>query len=74
MYQKETGKSSKSIKKKQENILRVGFQNIGGVHYTKKLKDDAIRCGFSCFDFDIFGLAEINTDWRLQTEELKLYE
>jgi hypothetical protein len=61
--------------KKKEDVLRVDFQNVGGLPlHKKKLKDDAIRCGISCFEFDIFGLAETNTDWRLQTEDLKLHE
>jgi len=52
-----------SIRKKK--VLRVGFQNIGGLPlYRNKLKDDSIRCGITAFDFDIFGLAKINTDWR----------
>jgi len=61
------------IKKKKENVLRVGFEGGLPLH-KKKLKDDAIRCGIPCFEFDIFGVAETNTDWRLQTEDLKLHE
>jgi len=61
--------------RKKENVLCIGFQNIGGLPlYRNKLKDDAIRCGITAFDFDIFGLAEVNTDWRLQTKEIKLHE
>jgi len=55
-------------------VLRVGFQNIGGFPlHNNKLKDNAIRCGLSNFDFDIFGMAEINTGWCLQPDTLKLY-
>jgi hypothetical protein len=44
------------ITKKDPNILRVGFQNIGGFSTElNKLKDDIIRCGMITWEFDIFG-------------------
>jgi hypothetical protein len=56
------------------NTLRLGFQNIGGLPLIRnKHKDDIIRCGISLWDFDIFGIAETNVDWRLVKEEDRLY-
>jgi len=49
--------------KKGKNILRVGFLNIGGLPLERnKIKHDLIRRGITAFDFDAFGMAEINTD------------
>jgi hypothetical protein len=36
-------------------------------------KDDIIRMGISKYDFDIFGLSELNIDWRNIPEEDSLY-
>jgi hypothetical protein len=55
---------------KNSNTLRLGFQNVstqGG-----KLKEDNIRIGLQKFDFDIFGMAEMNVDWRMLKEHEKL--
>ena len=63
-----------NIPKKSSNILRIGFQNIGGFSTTSKtLKDDAIRGGITTWEFDIMGLAETNVDWRLVKEDDKLH-
>ncbi len=63
-----------SIKIKKPNILRIGFQNIGGFPLIRnKHKDDIIRCGSTKWDFDLFGVAETNVDWRLVREEDQLY-
>ena len=60
-------------KNKQKNILRIGFQNIGGFPVKKsKIKEDIIRQGLIKWDFDIFGAVETNLDWRLCREEDKL--
>ena len=61
------------IPKKGSNILRIAFQNIGGFSpQANTIKDDTIRNGISTYEFDIMGLAETNTDWRLVNEEDKL--
>lgn len=61
------------ITTKKENILRVGFQNIGGFPTCKgKLEEDLIQRGISKWDFDIFGCMETNVDWRLVSEDDKL--
>jgi hypothetical protein len=58
---------------KKENILCIGFQNIGGFPVKKsKIKEDLIRQGLIKWDFDVFGVAETNEDWRLCREEDKL--
>jgi hypothetical protein len=63
-----------TLTKKKRNTLRIGFQNIGGCALKQyKLKDDLIRRGMTKYDFDIFGMAETNTDWRLCPEQDKLY-
>jgi hypothetical protein len=59
------------IKKK---TLRLAFQNIGGFP-TKPtdIKEDYIKSGLSTWDVDIFGIAEINLDWRIINEDHKLW-
>jgi hypothetical protein len=58
---------------RQENILRIGFQNAGGFPTQKgKVKEDNIRQGILKWDFDIFGTVETNLDWRLLQEQEKL--
>lgn len=62
------------ITKKGENVLRIGFQNIGGYLVDRtKYKEGIIRKGISKWDFDIFGCAETNIDWHMVKEEDKLY-
>lgn len=52
------------IQLKREYTLHIGFQNIGEISGKKnKIKDNIICCGIEKFDFDIFGLAEANTNW-----------
>ncbi len=59
---------------KEKNILRIGFQNIGGISINKDTaKDDIIRVGIGEYDFDIFGFSELNIDWRNILEEDRLY-
>jgi hypothetical protein len=61
------------IKKKSANTLRVGFQNIGGFSLNNNsYKDELIREGINTFDFDIMGLAEMNTNWRMMDEQSRL--
>jgi hypothetical protein len=63
-----------NIPKKSSNILRIGFQHIGGFSTSSKtLKDDTIRGGITTWEFDIMGLAETNVDWRLVKEDDKLH-
>jgi hypothetical protein len=55
-----------SIYVKINNTLRIGFQNVGGFPTQPgKLKEDYIRRGIQKWDFDVFGMAEVNLDWRL---------
>jgi hypothetical protein len=62
------------IKKKGDNTLRIGFQNIGGFPVDKgKIKEEILRRGITKWDFDIFGCAETNIDWRKVPKESKLY-
>ncbi len=61
------------IKKKGKDTLRIGFQNIGGFPTnTGKIKEDLIRRGITKYEFDVFGCAETNVDWRTVKEEEKL--
>ena len=58
---------------KQENTLRIGFQNAGGFPtQLGKLKEDAIRQGLVRWEFDVFGMVETNLDWRVLKEQEKL--
>lgn len=62
-----------SIDVKKVNTLRLGFQNIGGFPMQRgNLKEDSIRQGITRWDFDIFGMAEVNLDWRLLKEQDRL--
>lgn len=62
-----------SIYVKQNNTLRIGFQNVGGFPTQKgKIKEDNIRQGVTKWDFDIFGMVEMNLDWQLLNEQEKL--
>jgi len=62
------------IAPKLPNILRIGFQNIGGFSTKQNtLTDDIIRTGLKQWEFNIFGMAETNVDWRLASEYEKLH-
>jgi len=51
----------------------VGFQNIGGFPKSRtKFKEEIIRQGLCKWDFDVFGMAETNLEWRLCQEENKI--
>lgn len=63
-----------TFEKKDVNVLHIGFQNIGGMSFnSNSLKDDIVRCRISQWEFDVFGLAETNVDWRLIPEEHRPY-
>jgi hypothetical protein len=69
-----TDRFGDNIPLKKKNILRVGFQNIGG--FPSKCmdpKEDFIRLGLTNWNFDLFGLAETNRDWHLLPEGDKLW-
>jgi hypothetical protein len=54
--------------------LRIGFQNIGGFSVlSNSSKDDILRYGVNLWEFDIFGMVELNVDWRLVPEHDRLY-
>jgi hypothetical protein len=60
------------IECKRNNTPKIGFQNVGGFPCNKgKIKEDNIRMGLTKWDFDIFGCAETNLDWRTLPEEEK---
>jgi len=62
-----------SIYVKQNNTLRIGFQNVGGFPTQKgKIKEENIRQGVTKWDFDIFGMVDMNLDWQLLNEQEKL--
>jgi hypothetical protein len=62
-----------SIYVKINNTLRIGFQNVGGFPTQPgKLKEDNIRRGIQKWDFDVFGMAEVNLDWRLLQDKERL--
>lgn len=53
--------------------LRIGFHNIGGIPIQRgHAKDDFLRQGITTYDFDAFGIAKVNVDWRHVSEEDKL--
>jgi hypothetical protein len=63
-----------SIKSQNSKILRIGFQNIGGIPVQiPDIKEDNLRLGITNWDFDIFGIAETNIDWRTMPEDTKLW-
>jgi len=62
------------IGKKNQNVLRVRFLNVGGLPLQQNnFKEEAIWQGLSTYAFDIFGVAETNIDWRLLQEQDCLY-
>jgi hypothetical protein len=62
------------ITKKGNNVLRIGFQNIGGFPIDRgKHKERIIRKGITKWESDVFGIAETNIDWRVVREEDKLF-
>jgi len=63
-----------TITKKEDNILRIGFLNVGGLKdKNSNYNDDLLRTWLTCYEFNIFGLGETNLDWRLIQEQDKLY-
>jgi hypothetical protein len=64
-----TGCFGDVITNKSSNTLRIGFQNVGGFPINKgKIKEDNTRMGLTKWEFDIFGCAETNLDWRILPE------
>jgi hypothetical protein len=62
-----------SIYVKSNNTLRIGFQNVGGFPTQMgKVKEDNIRMGIQKWEFDVFGMAEVNLDGRLLQERKRL--
>jgi len=58
---------------KKENVLRIGFQNIGGFPKSRtKFQEEILRQGLCKLEFDVFGMAETNLDWRMCQEENKI--
>jgi hypothetical protein len=58
---------------KLRNVLRIGFQNVGGFPVQRgKIKEDIIRLGLNKYEFDFFGFVETNLDCRMLREEEKL--
>jgi hypothetical protein len=49
---------------KLDNILRIGFQNLGGFpEFPSHPKNYLFRSFLATHEFDIFGLAETNVKW-----------
>ena len=62
------------LTKKKDNILRIGFTNIGGLPTSSlKPKDDLLWQGINAMELDICGLAKLNTDRHLMKEDDRLY-
>jgi hypothetical protein len=60
--------------RKPHQVLRIGYQNIGGLSFTSdSLKDEIIRTGINSWEIDIFGMSKTNVDWRLIPDPHKLY-
>jgi hypothetical protein len=58
------GKCGDEVKTKQETTLRIGFQNVGGFPAKRgQFKEDIIQQGLIKWEFNIFGMAEMNLDW-----------
>ncbi len=54
--------------------MRLGFQIIGGFPIDRgKHKEEIIRQGITKWEFDVFGCPETNVDWRMVSEENKLF-
>ena len=60
------------IGKKNEDTIRIAFQNINGFGYKKeeRYRGTLIREFMTKFNIDIMGMAEINANWkRIQKKE-----
>ena len=63
------------IQQKQENTLRIAFQNINSFSAEKDApKNDAIRRFLMDHQIDVFGMAEMNKYWPKIEEKNGLYE
>jgi hypothetical protein len=62
------------IEKKDKDVVRIGFLNVGGLSpQNNTFKEEALRIGITSYEFDVFGMAEMNVDWRLSKESERLY-
>ena len=62
--------------KKKEGTVRILFQNIGGLGENKpksSYKLDKLKKTVLANEVDIYGMAEVNTDWRLIDTENTLW-
>jgi len=59
---------------KQEHTSRIGFQNIGGLSATSgSAKDDFLCASITKYDFEMFGIVEVNINWTHLLENDRLY-
>jgi hypothetical protein len=54
-----------NLNKKQKSTIRIGFNNINGFKAEiNHVHNHDIRSFIAMYDFDIFGMSEINLHWR----------
>jgi hypothetical protein len=56
------------------NHLRIGFQNIGGLSCNNTVQDKILQQFIQSNSFDVFGISEVNLYWPALWEELQLGE
>ncbi len=62
-------------KKKSNDSIRIGFQNINGfITNNDGHKAESIRDFLQEYNLDVFGMAEMNTNWRLLPKRMSFYE
>ena len=56
------------------NHLRIGFQNIGGLSSNNTEQDKILQYLIQSNSFDVFGISEVNLNWPALREELQFGE
>ena len=65
----------KMDEKKSEKVIRIAFQNINGFGHTKgSIKQSEIREFMQEKEIDVYGLSEINVNWRITSKTNSIYD
>ena len=68
-------KQGDTIQQKRQKIFRIGFININGLtHTARNPKNNHIKEIINLYNFDHFGLAETNCNWKVMEESEKWHE
>ncbi len=60
---------------KDNNIIRIMFQNIGGLGYNhENSKAESLKNFMNQYEVDIMTMAEVNVNWRRVTRQYSIYD